>query len=131
MASEPLIVEADELRMRQVFVNLIQNAAKFTRHGGTIWVKVTVESGEAVIKVEDNGVGISPDVLPYIFDLFVQAEFTKRENAGLGIGLSVVKDVTMLHGGSVGVRSDGIGKGSEFVVRLPLAAGEQRPDRPA
>jgi signal transduction histidine kinase len=114
-----------------VLVNLIQNAGAFTRHGGTIWVKVSLEANEAVVKVEDNGVGISPEMLPHIFDLFTQAEFAgDRRGAGLGIGLSVVKDLTTLHGGSVQVRSDGIGKGSEFTIRIPLAPGEEMRDSP-
>jgi signal transduction histidine kinase len=84
-------------------------------------VKVSLEDQEAVVKIEDDGVGISPEMLPRIFDLFTQAEFAAdRPNAGLGIGLSVVKDLTTLHGGTVQVRSEGIGKGSEFTVRLPL-----------
>ena len=118
----PLDVDVDAVRMRQVFVNLIQNAANFTKNGGTIWVKVGVEAAEAVVKVEDNGIGISPEMLPHIFDMFTQAEFIgDRSDSGLGIGLSVVKDLTQLHGGSVQVRSDGIGKGSEFTVRVPMA----------
>ncbi len=131
LPSAPLEVEVDAVRMRQVFVNLIQNAAKFTRNGGTIWVKVGVEAAEAVVKVEDNGVGISPDVLPHIFDLFTQAEFAgERPAVGLGIGLSVVKDLTQLHGGTVQVRSDGIGKGAEFTVRLPLSNCDDHPNSP-
>lgn len=118
----PLIAEVDENRLQQVFVNLIENAARATRNGGTIWVKLSVEDDEAVVKVEDDGVGISPELLPRIFDLFTQAEFASDcPDAGLGIGLSVVKDITALHGGSVQVRSDGTSKGSEFTVRLPLA----------
>jgi PAS domain S-box-containing protein len=124
MPEAPLLVEVDEVRMRQVYANLIQNAANFTRDGGTIWVKVSLEDDEAVVKVEDNGIGISPDALPHIFELFTQAETqTERKQPGLGIGLSVVQDLTRLHGGSVQVRSDGIGKGSEFTVRMPLAEG--------
>ena len=132
LGDEPLIVQADAVRLRQVFVNLIENAAKYTEYGGTIWVKMLVEGQEAVVKVEDSGIGISADVLPRIFDLFTQAEFVgDHGKAGLGIGLSVVKDITRLHGGTVQVRSDGIGRGSEFVVRLPLAgADENRPDSP-
>jgi two-component system CheB/CheR fusion protein len=127
----PLLVDVDAARMKQVFVNLIQNAAKYTKNGGTIWVKVSVEAAEAVVKIEDNGIGISPDMLPHIFELFTQAEFASdRPEAGLGIGLSVVKDLTQLHDGSVQVRSDGIGKGSEFTVRLPMANCEDRPDSP-
>jgi signal transduction histidine kinase len=124
-------VDVDVVRMRQVFVNLIQNAANYTKNGGTIWVKVSIEAAEAVVKIEDNGIGISPHVLPHIFDLFTQAEFAgERSDAGLGIGLSVVKDLTQLHGGSVQVRSDGIGKGSEFTVRLPLANCDDDPHSP-
>jgi two-component system CheB/CheR fusion protein len=127
----PLQVDVDAVRMRQVFVNLIQNAITFTKNGGTIWVKAGVEAAEAVVKVEDNGIGISPDVLPHIFDMFTQAEFVgDRSDAGLGIGLSVVKDLTQLHGGSVQVRSDGIGKGSEFTVRIPLANCDDEPHSP-
>jgi signal transduction histidine kinase len=127
----PLQTDVDAVRMRQVFINLIQNAANFTKNGGTIWVKAGVEAAEAVVKVGDNGIGISPEVLPHIFDLFTQAEFAgERPTPGLGIGLSVVKDLTQLHGGSVQVRSDGIGKGAEFTVRLPLADCDDRPDSP-
>jgi signal transduction histidine kinase len=94
-------------------------------------VKVSVEAAEAVVKFEDNGIGISPDVLPHIFDLFTQAEFAgDRKADGLGIGLSVVKDLAQLHGGTVQVRSDGIGKGAEFAVRLPLADCEDEPHSP-
>jgi PAS domain S-box-containing protein len=131
MSESPMMVDADEVRMRQVIVNLLQNAVKFSRDRGTIWVKVSLEANEAVVKVEDNGLGIAPDALPNIFDLFTQAGAESRHtNVGLGIGLSVVKDLTTLHGGSVQVRSDGLGKGSEFTVRLPLAPGEERPDSP-
>jgi two-component system CheB/CheR fusion protein len=125
----PIMVDVDADRARQIFMNLIQNAANFTRNGGTIWLKVSLEEREGVVKVEDNGVGISPELLPHIFELFTQAEFSsERTDVGLGIGLSVVRDLTRLHGGSVQVRSDGIGKGSEFTVRFPLV--EHRPDTP-
>jgi two-component system CheB/CheR fusion protein len=131
LPSAPLLVDVDATRMKQVFVNLLQNAAKFTKNGGTIWVKLSVEAAEAVMKVEDNGVGISPEMLPHIFDLFTQAEFAgDRKSDGLGIGLSVVKDLTQLHGGTVQVRSDGLGKGAEFAVRLPLADCEDEPHSP-
>jgi signal transduction histidine kinase len=127
----PLMVDVDAVRMRQVFVNLIQNATNYTKNGGTIWVKAGVEAAEAVVKVEDNGIGISPEVLPHIFDMFTQAEFVgDKADVGMGIGLSVVKDLTQLHGGSVQVRSDGIGKGSEFTVRLPLANCDDEPHSP-
>jgi PAS domain S-box-containing protein len=130
-AESPLFVEADEQRMRQVFINLIENAVKFSRDRGTIWVKVALEANEAIMKVEDNGAGISPEALPTIFELFTQVETgDQRRNTGLGIGLSVVKALTTLHGGSVQVRSDGLGKGSDFTVRLPLAPADRKPDAP-
>lgn len=131
MADAPIIVRADRERLLQVFVNLIENAIKFTEYGGRIWVKLSVESDEAVFKIEDTGIGISPEMLPRIFDLFTQAEFGGESDSGLGIGLSVVRDLSQLHGGTVQVRSDGIGKGSEFTVRLPLAGADRnRPNRP-
>ena len=132
MPDAPIYVEADSTRLQQVFVNLIENASKFTEYGGHIWVKASVEGGDAVIKVQDDGVGISPEVMPRIFDLFTQAEFeTGEKKEGLGIGLSVVRDLVTLHGGSVLVRSDGIGHGSEFTVRLPLSGPDKgRPDSP-
>ena len=117
----PIIVEADPMRLEQVFVNLINNAAKFTPDGGRIWVKGAVEGREAVVRIEDNGAGIPHEMLPRIFDLFTQADSAQETKVGLGIGLSVVKTLVTTHGGSVQVRSDGDGKGSEFTVRLPLA----------
>jgi two-component system CheB/CheR fusion protein len=132
LPSSPLEVDVDEDRLRQVFINLVQNATVATRNGGTIWVKVSVEGTDAVVKVTDDGIGISHELLPRIFDLFTQAEFASdRAGAGLGIGLSVVKNLTQLHGGTVQVRSDGVGKGSEFSVRLPLASGGTTVSGPA
>ena len=119
--SPPVIVDGDRDRLEQVFVNLINNAAKYTPVGGRSWVKATIEADEAVVHIEDNGVGIPSDLLPRIFELFTQAESTRAQSqGGLGIGLSLVKNLVTLHGGSVQVRSDGPGKGSDFVVRLPL-----------
>jgi PAS domain S-box-containing protein len=117
----PIIVEADRDRLVQVFVNLLNNAAKFTPEGGRIWVKATVEGDEAVVHIEDNGVGVPHDVLPRIFELFTQVESSRGQSqGGLGIGLSLVKTLVTLHGGSVQVDSDGPGKGSIFSVRLPV-----------
>jgi PAS domain S-box-containing protein len=126
-------VMADGDRLKQVFVNLIQNAAKYTQEQGDIWIKLFLDGKEVTVKIEDNGIGISADVLPQIFDLFTQAEAGEEFAAGgLGIGLSLVKDLVRLHGGSIQVRSDGLGRGSEFAVRLPLTgAGESRPDDPS
>jgi PAS domain S-box-containing protein len=114
-------VEADPTRLEQVFVNLINNAAKYTPEGGRIWVKVTTEGHECVVRVEDNGIGIPNELLPRIFDLFTQVESSRKHSqGGLGIGLSLVKSLVTAHGGSVQVRSEGDGKGSDFAVRLPL-----------
>jgi signal transduction histidine kinase len=113
-------LHADPMRLRQVFVNLIENAGKYTQYGGMIWIKATVEGEEAVVRVQDTGIGIPPEVMPHIFDLFTQAGFANQSQGGLGIGLAVVKDTVALHGGSVQAASDGLGKGSEFTVRLPL-----------
>ena len=115
-----IALDADAIRLRQVFVNLIANAAKYTQHGGTIWIKASTEGDEAVVRVRDTGVGIAPDLMPHIFELFTQAEFAEASEGGLGIGLSLVRDTVRLHGGSVQANSDGLGKGSEFTVRLPL-----------
>jgi signal transduction histidine kinase len=117
----PMLVEADASRLEQVFVNLINNAAKYTPRGGHIWIEGAIEDQEAVVHVMDNGVGIPHEMLPRIFDLFTQVEAARsRSEGGLGIGLSLVKNLVTMHGGSVQVRSDGPGRGSEFTVRLPL-----------
>lgn len=116
-------VRADANRLHQVFGNLLGNALKFTPPDGHVWVKLTMEAGEAVVRFADDGAGIAPETLPRIFDLFTQAEETRRMSPqGLGIGLALVRDLVALHGGTVQVRSDGVGKGSEFTVRLPLLA---------
>jgi signal transduction histidine kinase len=102
-------------------VNLIANAAKYTPEAGRIWVAASTAGNEALIHVADNGVGIPHDMLPKIFELFTQVESSRAQSeGGLGIGLSLVKQLVTLHGGTVQVRSDGEGKGSEFTVRLPL-----------
>ena len=123
----PIVVCADRDRLRQVFINLLQNAVKYTPEGGRIWVKATTEGNEGVVHIEDTGLGIPHDMLPHIFELFTQVDSTRRESkGGLGIGLSVVKQLVMLHNGSVQVESDGPGKGSIFTVRLPLDIPDPR-----
>jgi PAS domain S-box-containing protein len=113
-------LEADAVRLDQIFVNLLENAAEFTDPGGRVELAVTRERGEAVIRVRDDGVGIAPDLLPRIFDLFAQAETSlDRSHGGLGIGLTLVKRLVTMHGGTIEVHSAGAGHGSEFVVRLP------------
>lgn len=111
---------ADPDRLHQVLVNLLTNASKFTPNEQTIWVKGTTEGEELVVHVEDTGVGIPAAMLAGIFDLFTQVETPVSSHGGLGIGLSLVRNLVTLHGGSVQVRSDGLGKGSKFTVRLPL-----------
>ncbi len=118
--SEPIWLHADAARLEQVVVNLITNAAKYTSEEGQIWLTVTQEGSECVIQVRDTGVGISPELLPYVFDLFSQAERSlDRSQGGFGIGLALVQRLTDLHGGTVEARSV-LGKGSEFTVRLQV-----------
>jgi signal transduction histidine kinase len=120
----PLTITGDYDRLIQVFVNLLTNAARYTPEGGLITVVATAEAEEAVIRVTDNGIGISPDQLTAIFELFTQASATSEgAQYGLGIGLALARDLVVLHGGTIQARSPGIGKGSEFIVRLPLLKG--------
>ncbi len=117
----PTSVLADPDRLHQVVENLLTNAIKYTPKGGQVWLKATVEGDEAVFRVEDNGVGIAPELLPKIFDLFTQEDASlEHSQGGLGLGLSIVKELVARHDGTVQVRSKGRGKGSEFTVRLPL-----------
>ena len=119
-------VDGDPLRLEQVVVNLISKAAKYTDRGGRIELLVERHGAEAVIRVRDSGIGISPDLLPRIFDFYVRGERTsKHMQSGLGIGLAVVRSLVALHDGRVEAHSEGLGKGTEFVVHLPtiLAAG--------
>jgi CheY-like chemotaxis protein len=116
-------VTGDRTRLVQVISNILNNAAKYTAPGGRIVLAVMVDDGQATVAVRDNGMGIAPEVLPYIFDLFTQAERTPdRSQGGLGIGLALVKSLVALHGGTVHARSDGLGQGSEFSISLPCAA---------
>jgi len=115
-----LVVEADRLRLAQVFANLLNNAAKYTEPGGTVTIAAARDGNQAVIRVRDTGVGIPPDILPHVFGLFTQVDRNlNRSQGGLGIGLALVQQIVSLHGGNVSVHSEGVGKGSEFVVRLP------------
>jgi chemotaxis methyl-accepting protein methylase/signal transduction histidine kinase/CheY-like chemotaxis protein len=119
--STPLFVMGDAARLQQIQVNLLHNAAKYTPPEGTVWLSVAREDGEAVVRVRDTGAGMPPDMLETIFDLFVQNDRTlDRADGGMGVGLTLVRTLVAMHGGTVSVRSDGIGRGSEFVVRLPL-----------
>ena len=121
LPSEPLMFEADPVRLEQIVSNLLNNAAKYTNPGGRIWLAAQRESDHVVISVRDSGIGILPDMLPLIFEMFTQIEHsTSRTQGGLGIGLTLVRSLVEMHGGKVEARSEGPGKGSEFIVRLPL-----------
>jgi CheY-like chemotaxis protein len=115
-----ITVNGDLDRLVQVFSNLLNNAAKFTTKGGAITLSTQLQGKDAVVKVRDNGNGIPAELLPRVFDLFVQAEASHgRGYGGLGIGLALARRLVELHGGSIEAKSDGEGKGAEFVVRLP------------
>ncbi|MGV9014010.1 MAG: PAS domain S-box protein [Flavobacteriales bacterium] len=123
IGDQPLLVEGDGLRLTQVFSNLLNNAAKYTDGGGVITVRAGSSEGDALITVEDNGIGIAKEQLEKVFEMFSQVDRgNARAQGGLGIGLNIVKHLVEDHGGSVEVRSAGAGKGSSFTVRIPLAA---------
>jgi two-component system CheB/CheR fusion protein len=117
----PIEVEADRDRVVQIVVNLLGNAVRYTPSEGCVWLKATVEAAHAVLRVEDTGQGIPLELQPRIFDLFTQGTPSAGRAGGLGIGLALVKELVAAHGGTVAVRSEGVGRGSEFTVRLPLA----------
>jgi signal transduction histidine kinase len=121
LPAEPIWLDADAIRIEQVVVNLLSNAANYTEDGGTIAVIAARAQDRAELRVADSGIGISPELLPRVFDLFVRSDAAREHSHnGLGIGLNVVKRIVDLHGGSVEARSAGLGAGSEFVVSLPL-----------
>jgi len=119
ISTEPVWVEGDAVRLEQVLTNIVTNAVKYTPPGGQIRVTLRADDGEAVLSVEDTGLGISPSLLPFIFDLYVQADRTlDRARGGLGIGLTLVRRLVELHGGTIVASSKGEGHGSRFTVRL-------------
>jgi len=122
--SQPVWVVADATRLAQVFANLLNNASKYTPRGGRILVTASVEDTAARIVVADSGVGIPQALLPRIFDMFTQLEPYRDRTHGLGIGLTLAKRLVELHSGSIEARSDGLGRGSQFIVTLPLAADQ-------
>jgi signal transduction histidine kinase len=125
---EPLPLQADAVRLAQVVGNLLTNAAKYTEPGGRIRLTARRHGNEAVLRVRDSGIGIAADMLPKVFELFVQADHAAtRAQGGLGIGLTLVKNLVAMHGGSVTADSPGLGQGSEFTVRLPLADRKEEP----
>jgi PAS domain S-box-containing protein len=126
LPEEPIWVLADATRLEQIFENLLNNAAKYTETGGTISLRAQICDAQAIVEVQDTGVGIAPELMPHIFDLFTQADCTlDRAEGGLGIGLTIVKSIVEMHDGKVAAATEGPGKGSVFSVRLPLMLNAQ------
>jgi PAS domain S-box-containing protein len=124
-----VMLDADPVRLSQVFANLLNNAAKYTERAGEIRLTIRADGPDAVITVRDTGIGIAREMLPHVFDMFVQVGRADRvSQEGLGIGLSLVRSLVEMHGGTVAANSAGVGRGSEFVVRLPVAAEERAPE---
>jgi signal transduction histidine kinase len=125
LPAEPVVLVADAGRLEQMLTNLLANAAKFTDPGGHIRLSVERDGDQAVLRVRDNGRGISRDLLPRVFDVFWQhREPQRRASRGLGLGLALVRSLVEAHGGTVSALSDGPGTGAEFIVRLPACSGE-------
>jgi len=125
-SKEHLLVDGDLIRLSQIVLNLLNNAIKYTPEGGRIAVSVARDGEWAVLRVKDTGIGIRPELLPKVFDLFVQGERSlARTEGGLGVGLTIVRNLVALHGGTVSARSDGPGNGSEFIVLLPALSQKQ------
>jgi CheY-like chemotaxis protein len=133
---EPLYVDGDPARLVQSLANVLTNAAKYTDPGGNVRIESRADGGWALVTIADDGAGIPPELVPRVFELFVQSQRTlDRSQGGLGIGLSVVKRLIEMHGGRVEASSDGVGHGARFDIRLPLstdaAAHAQAPVAPA
>jgi CheY-like chemotaxis protein len=130
LPSTPISLNADPTRLAQAIGNLLNNACKFTDTGGKISLSLRKEDGEAVLRVKDSGIGIAPEDLPHIFEMFRQADKSlERSRGGLGIGLTLVKKIVELMGGTVEAHSEGLGRGSEFVIRLPVDENAVQADR--
>ena len=128
---EPIFVNADATRLAQIVSNLLNNSAKYTHRGGHVRLAAGREGGMAVLSVKDNGIGIPPAMIGRVFEMFTQVDRTlEKTTGGLGIGLSLVKGLLEMHGGTIEARSDGEGRGSEFVVRLPVVMSDAGPARP-
>jgi signal transduction histidine kinase len=120
LPEQPIIVDVDSTRLAQVFLNLLNNAAKYSDKGGRIELVAEVQESDVVVSVKDAGIGIAADQLPYIYDMFTQVDRSlEKAQGGLGIGLTLVKRLVEMHDGKIEARSPGLGKGSEFLVRLP------------
>jgi signal transduction histidine kinase len=123
---EPLIVTGDLVRLAQVFANVFTNAAKYTEPGGHVVVSGTVADDSVIVECRDDGIGMDAELIPRVFELFVQgAPDPNRHQGGLGLGLALVRALVVQHGGTIEARSDGPGKGSTFIVRLPSAAARE------
>ena len=117
---ENVVVEGDQVRLTQVFTNLLANASKYTGDGGSLHLRAAASADEVSVAIEDNGNGIAPEIIPYIFDLFTQGPRSlARSEGGLGVGLNVVRNLVTMHAGTVTAESGGAGQGSRFTVRLP------------
>lgn len=128
LPEEPMLLDADPMRLAQVVGNLLNNAGKFTDKGGHVWLSVEREGDQAVIRVRDNGIGIAQEDIPGLFEMFAQVDTSlERSRGGLGIGLTLVKTLVEMHGGAVDAHSNGLGRGSEFTVRLPVLSDASRP----
>lgn len=126
---QPIYLQADPTRLAQLFANLLNNAAKYTEKGGHIWLTAELQNREAFVTVRDTGIGIAAEHLPSLFTIFSQVEpALERSQGGLGIGLSLVRGLVELHGGTIEAHSAGLGKGSEFTVRLPIVQTPAEPD---
>jgi signal transduction histidine kinase/CheY-like chemotaxis protein len=132
LPAEPITLYGDAVRLTQVFANLLTNAAKYTNAGGQIWINVRRHADTAIISFRDNGIGIASDQLASVFDMFTQVDRSnRRAQGGLGIGLTLVRSLVLMHGGRVEARSAGLGCGSEFVVELPVVADRAAKSVPA
>src|SRR5262249_25964944 len=129
---QPVVVDADLTRLAQVLINLLNNAAKYSDQGGHIWLTVERQGSDVVVSIKDTGIGMDAVHLPRIFDPFTQIDRSlEKSQGGLGIGLTLVKQLVEMHGGRVEAKSEGPGRGSELIVRLPVvveASGPQAAD---
>ncbi|MBW8900528.1 MAG: response regulator [Massilia sp.] len=131
LPDRPVFLNGDATRLAQILSNLLNNAAKYTNRGGRVGLKATVDDRTLKLVVSDTGIGIAPDMLDTVFEMFVQVDSTlERSNAGLGVGLSLARKLVELHGGSIEAHSAGVGHGSQFVVRLPIVVDPELPAKP-
>ena len=130
LPDRPVFLHGDATRLAQVLSNLLNNAAKYTNRGGRVSLTARVEDNILTVCVADNGIGIAPDMLDHVFEMFVQVDSTlERTNAGLGVGLSLARRLVELHGGTIEAHSAGVGRGSEFSVRLPIVVEPEMPTK--